>query len=101
MFRTILANRRAVLGAILIAGAAALWTPRALAQAPQGDFRRFVEDLWPEARARGVSRATFDQAFQGVAPDPKIIGLTKKQSEFVRPMWEYIRGAISPERLER
>jgi len=67
----------------------------------QGDFRRFVEALWPEARARGVSRATFDEAFQGVAPDPKIIALTKKQSEFVRPIWEYIRGAVSNERLAR
>jgi lytic murein transglycosylase len=48
-----------------------------------------------------VSRATFDQAFSGVAPDPKIIALTKKQSEFVRPIWEYINGAISNERLQR
>jgi lytic murein transglycosylase len=48
-----------------------------------------------------VSRATFDEAFRDVAPDPKIIALTKKQSEFVRPIWEYINGAISSARLER
>ena len=57
--------------------------------------------LWPEAKARGVSRATFDEAFRGVAPDAKIVALTKKQSEFVRPIWEYIDGAVSAQRLER
>jgi lytic murein transglycosylase len=71
------------------------------AQGAQGDFRRFVEGLWPEARARGVSKATFDMAFRGVEPDPKIIALTKKQSEFVRPIWEYVEGAISAQRLDR
>jgi membrane-bound lytic murein transglycosylase B len=62
---------------------------------------RFVEGLWPEAKARGVSRATFDEAFRGVLPDAKIIALTKKQSEFVRPIWDYINGAISAQRLQR
>ncbi|WP_046863111.1 lytic murein transglycosylase [Microvirga massiliensis] len=65
------------------------------------EFRRFVEQLWPDARRRGISRATFDGAFRGVTPDPKIIALTRKQSEFVRPIWDYIDGAVSAQRLER
>lgn len=65
------------------------------------EFRRFVEGLWPEARARGVSRATFDEAFRDVTPDPKIVALTRKQSEFVRPIWDYVNGAITAQRLER
>jgi lytic murein transglycosylase len=97
-----LATGRALLGALVIACASVGSSASAQAQAaPQADFRRFVDDLWPEAKARGVSRATFEEAFRGVAPDPKIVALTKKQSEFVRPIWEYIRGAISNERLER
>jgi lytic murein transglycosylase len=64
-------------------------------------FQRFVQGLWPAAKARGVSRATFEEAFRGVEPDPKIIALTKKQSEFVRPVWDYINGAISAQRLDR
>jgi membrane-bound lytic murein transglycosylase B len=48
-----------------------------------------------------VSRATFDDAFRDVLPDAKIIALTKKQSEFVRPIWEYVNGAISAQRLQR
>jgi len=70
-------------------------------EAESAEFRGFVEGLWPEARARGVSRATFDEAFRDVAPDPKIIALTKKQSEFVRPIWDYVNGAITAQRLER
>ena len=69
--------------------------------AQAAEFRRFIEGLWPEARARGVSRATFDDAFRDVLPDAKIIALTKKQSEFVRPIWEYVNGAISAQRLQR
>jgi lytic murein transglycosylase len=65
------------------------------------EFRRFVEQLWPDARRRGISRATFDEAFRGVTPDAKIIALTRKQSEFVRPIWDYIDGAVSAQRLER
>ena len=32
-------------------------------------FRRFLEALWPDAQAMGISRATFDQALRGVEPD--------------------------------
>lgn len=64
-------------------------------------FSAFTRDLWPEAAARGVSRRTFDAAFANVAPDEKIIALTKKQSEFVKPVWEYLASATSAQRLER
>src|SRR4051794_11154755 len=87
------------LGLFLAAGAA---TPPARAdETTQAAFARFVEGLWPAARAKGVSRATFDQAFEGVSPDPRIVALTKKQSEFVRPIWDYINGSVSAQRLER
>src|SRR3712207_1010175 len=70
-------------------------------ESQMAEFRRFVDSLWPEARARGVSRATFDNAFRDVTPDPKIVALTKKQSEFVRPIWDYVNGALSTQRLQR
>lgn len=63
------------------------------------DFRQYIETLWPAAQARGVTRATFDAAFSGVTPDPEVVRLTKSQSEFVRPIWDYIDGAVSPQRL--
>ena len=32
-------------------------------------FRKFLEALWPEVQAMGVSRPTFDAALRGVEPD--------------------------------
>lgn len=75
--------------------------PASAASVAKPSFQGFLESLWPDARARGVSRATFDAAFRGVAPDPKIIALTKKQSEFVRPIWAYLNDAVSAQRLAR
>jgi len=64
-------------------------------------FSAFLERLWPQARARGVSRATFDAAFKNMTPDAEVIALTKKQSEFVKPIWDYLASATSSARLER
>lgn len=68
----------------------------------KGDrFSGFLDRIWPQARARGVSRATFDLAFKGLTPDAEVIALTKKQSEFVKPIWDYLATATSSARLER
>jgi membrane-bound lytic murein transglycosylase B len=64
-------------------------------------FRKFVEGLWPEARARGVSRATFDAALGKVTIDPTIGKTSARQAEFVRPVWDYVNGAVTPQRIER
>ena len=64
-------------------------------------FPAFVQSLWPEAQRAGVSRATFDAAFQGVTPDPAILRLTKSQAEFSKPVWSYIDGAVSEARIRR
>lgn len=69
-------------------------------------FRAFVEALWSEARAAGVSRATFDAAFRGVVPDltlPDLVlpgqtrPLGKDQPEFSKTPVEY----INPGQIER
>ncbi len=90
-----------LLGLSLTAGVTLGAPPIQAQEASQAGFERFVQGLWPAAKARGVSRATFEEAFRGVEPDAKIIALTKKQSEFVRPIWDYINGAISAQRLKR
>ncbi len=65
----------------------------------QSTFAAFLDGLWPEAKALGVSRATFDAAFKGVEPDlalPDLIlpGRTetsvKGQAEFTRPPQDYL-----------
>jgi lytic murein transglycosylase len=64
-------------------------------------FRTFVADLWPLAERRGISRATFDAAFNGVTFDDKIVAYTTAQPEFVKPIWQYLGSAVSASRIER
>ena len=61
----------------------------------------FIASLWPLAEQRGVSRATFDRAFASVSFDPKVVAMTEAQPEFVRPIWDYVAGAVSADRIER
>lgn len=79
----------------------AIAKPAAPAQTQQGGgFQTWVEQtLWPAARAKGINRAIFDQAMAGVTLDPAIIALTKKQSEFVKPVWSYLEGAVGSSRI--
>jgi membrane-bound lytic murein transglycosylase B len=62
-------------------------------------FHQFIEDLWPKAQARDVSRATFDAAFKGVTLDPRIVKLPDQQAEFVRPIWDYLAANIDAKRI--
>ncbi len=64
-------------------------------------FKGFLDRLWPLAHARGVTHETFVAAFSGLIPDQDVVELTKKQSEFVKPIWEYLASATSNNRLER
>jgi lytic murein transglycosylase len=78
-----------------------LMPARAAAQT-QETFRRFLDEVWPDARAMGVSRRTFDAALEGVTldltlPDLVIPGKTdqdaKGQAEFTRTPAEYLGNA--------
>jgi lytic murein transglycosylase len=64
-------------------------------------FDIFLQRLWPQAQARGISRATFDLAFRGVTPDASIVALTRKQSEFSAPIWSYLNSAVGGSRIQR
>lgn len=57
----------ALVVALVTLAAPALAAPKAEIEA---GFRRFLEnEIWPQARAGGVSRPTFDAAFRGVEPN--------------------------------
>lgn len=70
-------------------------------QAQDAGFRDYVERLWPTARAKGVSRATFERAFAGVEPDPEVWRKAEYQPEYVKPMWQYLVTAVSDTRIEK
>ncbi|HWG06760.1 MAG TPA: lytic murein transglycosylase [Beijerinckiaceae bacterium] len=99
------ADRRHVLAAVLFCGLALL-AFLAMSRAPvraQDDngFRTFVASLWPDAARHGVSRATFDAATAGLAPDPTVIAHSQKQAEFVKPIADYLASAVSDERIAK
>ena len=68
-------------------------------EAPHLTFSQWRDQFRGEAMAAGISAKTFDQAFAGVEPDPAVIAADRSQPEFTRPVWQYLEGAISPQRV--
>ncbi len=82
---------------LLMTGAGA--TP---ASAADPVFQRWLQELWPQAQAMGVSRRTFEAATQGVEPDLSLPDLDlpgregappRGQAEFVQTPADYIKEA--------
>ncbi len=81
----------------LIAGAACAAASPSSAQS--GDFQAFLASLRPDARAAGVSDATFSAAIQGLTFDPGPARASGGQSEFSRPFWDYVNNAVAAGRV--
>jgi membrane-bound lytic murein transglycosylase B len=62
-------------------------------------FQQWVEGFWPTARAAGIKRETYERAFHGVTPDPKVIELATYQPEYVKPVGEYVDRVVSEKRV--
>lgn len=62
-------------------------------------FVDWLNDFYPRALAAGVSRPVLDAALSGLSPDPRVLALDSRQPEFARPVGDYIRSAVSPERI--
>lgn len=71
------------------------------AVAQEQSFAAFTAALWPDAQAKGITRATFDLAMQGVTPDNRVIAATKRQPEYGKPVGAYINDIVSPSRIAR
>ena len=63
------------------------------------EFQQFIQSLWPEAQALGISRATFDDATRGLKPDlslPDLVipgkakAVPRGQPEFERTPAQYL-----------
>ncbi|MCX2725315.1 lytic murein transglycosylase [Roseibium salinum] len=85
-------------GAAALAGALTTWSLPAQADA---GFNRFVSEFWPTARAAGISSQTYNAVFSGMQPDDDTLRLMSKQSEFVKPIWDYLDSAVSDDRVEK
>src|SRR5215471_7339152 len=72
------------------------------ARAADAAFTQFIASLWPEAKAAGVSRETFDRETRSLEPDYKLPDLilpgrpktgAPAQAEFVQVPADYIKEA--------
>ncbi|WP_269585522.1 lytic murein transglycosylase [Roseibium sp. Sym1] len=64
-------------------------------------FDTFVRGFWPKAQAAGISAQTYNAVFTGMQPDDDTLRLMSKQSEFVKPIWDYLDSAVSDTRVEK
>ena len=62
-------------------------------------FDAFLAALRHDAAAQGISRATFDTAFAGVTPDPRVIGAMTRQPEYGKPFGAYVDSMVSANRI--
>jgi len=65
----------------------------------QQSFATFLDELWPDAQAKGITRSNFDLAFRGVTPDPRVIAATKRQPEYGKPFGNYVNAVASKRRV--
>jgi lytic murein transglycosylase len=85
----------------LYASAAIALAPRAYAQQTVQDFTAFVNELWPDAKAKGITRANFELAMRGVTPDGRVVAATKRQPEYGKPVGDYVNSLVSQGRITR
>src|SRR5882672_835722 len=64
-------------------------------------FRAFLHDFRTDALNAGISSETYDRAVVGISLNPRVETLNLNQPEFVRPVWEYLAGAITEARVNR
>jgi peptidoglycan lytic transglycosylase B len=93
-------RRAAVLLALSSAGLG-VWQRRGFAADGDnaGSFSDFLQALWPDAAHRGITRSTFDNAFAGLAPDPKVLAAMRREPEYGKPMGAYLASLVSPTRV--
>src|SRR5207248_7746251 len=77
----------------------ALFAVNAAAQEKSRDIAAFLQALWPDAQARGVSRKTFDAALSNLTVDPRVAAATLRQPEFGRPIGTYVNGIATAQRI--
>lgn len=84
---------------LFASAAAALALSAGFAAPASASPSAFVTNLWPEAQARGVSRAVYEAAFAGFTPSERVMSLTRSQPELVKTTGQYVRDAVSTARV--
>jgi membrane-bound lytic murein transglycosylase B len=69
--------------------------------AAAANFGTCLENLWPEAARRGLTRATFEANTKGLTPDLRIMDLVDAQPEFTKAFWDYLDLLVNDARIKR
>jgi membrane-bound lytic murein transglycosylase B len=62
-------------------------------------FESCVEELWPLAAKRNISRASFEKFTKGLTPDLRIMDMVDAQPEFTKAFWDYLDILVSDARI--
>ncbi len=68
--------------------------PTAGGQGSEAGFQNWVQSFRPRALTAGIAPQVFDGAMADAHFQPSLIALDRKQSEFSKPVWDYLEGAI-------
>lgn len=77
-------------------------TPKPIEAADAGTeagFQNWVRNFRSRALAAGISGPTYDSAMATARFNPEVIRLDRRQSEFTKPVWEYLDSAVSENRI--
>ena len=86
-----------ILFVVIVTGVGTLKTSNTSANS---GFDSWVQSFWIQAKKAGISSELFSEAFQGLEPDPEVLENTRKQPEFVTPIWKYLEVRISKSRIK-
>ncbi|MFN2359401.1 MAG: lytic murein transglycosylase, partial [Desulfotignum sp.] len=65
-------------------------------------FRQWLEDFYPQVANEGISRATWETAFDGIDQiDARVLEKARFQPEFTVEIWEYLDSRVTPLSVER
>jgi lytic murein transglycosylase len=65
------------------------------------NFPNCIAGLWPAAAKRGISKAVYDTATSGLAPDLHIMDLLDAQPEFTKSIWDYLDVLVTEDRIAK
>ena len=65
----------------------------------QADFDSWLAAFRQDAQAQGISAATLDAALAGVKPAEKVVGLDRRQPEFVQTFGDYLGKRVTASRV--
>lgn len=65
----------------------------------EADYQSWKKKFRSVAISQGIRAGVYDEALDGVEPDPSVLRSDSAQPEFTRPIWDYLDRTVSPDRV--